>query len=164
MLAENDERAWEANWAINVRGTVAFCEAVLPHMAERKTGSIVNIASLAGLGASPGMPYPYTATKHALVGFTKQLALEFGPVGVRANVIAPGAINTDMLQQAYAAIAEAEGISIEAAAALENSGIPLRRPAEPDEIAAVAVSVAMPGSAYLTGVAVPVAGGMMPGL
>jgi NAD(P)-dependent dehydrogenase (short-subunit alcohol dehydrogenase family) len=164
VLAENDDRAWEANWAINVRGTVAFCEAVLPHMAERKAGSIVNIASLAGLGASPGMPYPYTATKHALVGFTKQLALEFGPVGVRANVVAPGAINTDMLQQAYAAIAEAEGISIEEAAALENSGIPLRRPAEPDEIASVVVSIAMPGSAYLTGVAVPVAGGMLPGL
>jgi 3-oxoacyl-[acyl-carrier protein] reductase len=133
-------------------------------MVERGSGSIVSIASTAGLGASPGMPYPYTATKHALVGFTKQLALEFGPSGVRANVVAPGAINTDMLQKAYAAIAEAEDVTVAEAAAMENSGIALRRPAEPDEIASVVVSVALPGSSYLTGAAIPVAGGMMPGL
>lgn len=164
VLRENDDRAWEMNWAVNVLGTAAFCQAVLPNMVERGSGSIVSIASTAGLGASPGMPYPYTATKHALVGFTKQLALEFGPSGVRANVVAPGAINTDMLQKAYAAIAEAEGITVDEAAAMENSGIALRRPAEPDEIASVVVSVALPGSSYLTGAAIPVAGGMIPGL
>ncbi len=163
-LTENDNGAWELNWAVNVRGTVAYCEAVLPHLVRRGAGSIVTIASTAGLGASPGMPYPYTATKHALVGLTKQLALELGPAGVRANVVAPGAINTDTLRQAYAAIAETEGVSIEEAAAAENAAIGLRRPAEPEEVAAVVVAVALPVSSYLTGAAVPVAGGLSPGL
>lgn len=164
IFLENEELAWDLNYAVNVKGTVAFCEAVLPHMAERGSGSIVNIASIAGIGANPGMPYPYTATKHAIVGLTKQLALEYGPKGVRANVVAPGAINTDMLQKAYAAIAEAEGITVEEAAELENRGIALRRPAEPQEVADVTVGVAMSGGAYLTGVVIPVAGGMLPGL
>jgi NAD(P)-dependent dehydrogenase (short-subunit alcohol dehydrogenase family) len=164
VFLENDERAWDFNYAVNVKGTVAFCEAVLPHMTAQASGSIVNIASIAGIGANPGMPYPYTATKHAIVGLTKQLALEYGPRGIRANVIAPGAINTSMLQQAYRAIADAEGITVDEAAELENRGIALRRPAEPEEIAEVVVGVAMSGGAYLTGIAIPVAGGMVPGL
>ena len=110
------------------------------------------------------MPYPYVATKHGLVGATKVMALEFAPKGIRANVVAPGAINTDMLQQAYAAIAEAEGISIEEAARKENAGIPLGRPAEPAEIAAAIAFLAGPDSSYITGIVLPVAGGMAPGI
>lgn len=164
VFLENDERVWDFSYAVNVKGTVAFCEAVLPHMERQGSGSIVNISSMAGIGANPGMPYPYTATKHAIVGITKQLALEYGPKGIRSNAIAPGAINTDMLQAAYAAIAETEQISVEEAAELENRGIALRRPAEPAEIADVVVGVAMKGGAYLTGIAIPVSGGMVPGL
>ena len=164
VFLENEERAWDFNYAVNVKGTVAFCEAVLPHMERQGSGSIVNISSMAGIGANPGMPYPYTATKHAIVGITKQLALEYGPKGIRSNVIAPGAINTDMLQVAYQAIADAEGITVAEAAEMENAGIALRRPAEPEEIADVVVGVAMSGGAYLTGIAIPVSGGMMPGL
>jgi len=149
---------------VNVKGMVVFCEAVLPYMERQGSGSIVNISSTAGIGANPGMPYPYTATKHAIVGVTKQLALEYGPKGIRSNVIAPGAINTDMLKAAYEAIAEAEGITVEEAAEAENRAIALRRPAEPEEIADIVVGVAMTGGAYLTGIVVPVAGGMVPGL
>jgi 3-oxoacyl-[acyl-carrier protein] reductase len=164
VLADNDDRHWDANWAVNVKGAVAFCEAVWPHMQGRGGGSIVNIASLAGLGANSGMPYPYTASKFALVGITKQMALQGGGDGIRVNVICPGAINTDMLQQAYAAIAEAEGVSLEEAAALENSTIPLGRPSEPSEIADAAAWLAGPRASYVTGVALPVAGGMSPGI
>ena len=110
------------------------------------------------------MPYPYVATKHALVGATKVLALEFAPKGIRANVVAPGAINTDMLQTAYAAIAEAEGISIEEAATKENASIPIGRPAEPTEIAEAIAFLASPASSYITGIVLPVAGGMAPGI
>ena len=164
VFLENEERAWDFNYAVNVKGMVAFCEAVLPYMESQGHGSIVNISSTAGIGANPGMPYPYTATKHAIVGITKQLALEYGPKGIRSNVIAPGAINTDMLQAAYEAIAEGEGITVAEAAEMENSAIALRRPAEPQEIADVVVGVAMSGGAYLTGIVIPVAGGMVPGL
>jgi NAD(P)-dependent dehydrogenase (short-subunit alcohol dehydrogenase family) len=164
ILAENEDKHWDANWNVNVKGAVAFCEAVWPHLAARGAGSIVNIASLAGIGANSGMPYPYTASKFALVGITKQMALQGGADSIRVNVVCPGAINTDMLQQAYEAIATAEGVSIEEAAALENSTIPLGRPAEPSEIADAVAWLASPGSAYVTGVALPVAGGMSPGI
>jgi 3-oxoacyl-[acyl-carrier protein] reductase len=163
-LLENTDRDWDANYGVNVKGTFAMCAGVIPSMESRGGGSIVNVASLAGIGASVGMPYPYIATKHALVGATKALALEFAAKGIRANVVAPGAIATDMLGEAYAAIAAANGISIDEAAALENSTIPAGRPAEPSEIADAILWLASPASGYVTGVTVPVAGGLSAGI
>ncbi len=164
VLDENEDKHWDANWSVNVKGAVAFCTAAWPEMQRRGGGSIVNIASLAGLGANSGMPYPYTASKFALVGVTKQMALEGGADSIRVNVICPGAINTDMLQTAYEAIATAEGISVAEAEALENSTIPLGRPSEPSEIADAVAWLAGPHASYVTGVALPVAGGMAPGI
>ena len=164
VLAQNEAKDWDANYAVNVKGTMELCRGVIPYMEKSGGGSIVNVASTAGIAASVGMPYPYVATKHGLVGATKVLALEVAAKGIRANVVAPGAINTDMLQQAYAAIAEAEGISIEDAAAKENAGIPLGRPAEPSEIAAAIAFLAGPDASYVTGIVLPVAGGMAPGI
>ena len=164
ILEENSDKDWDANYGVNVKGTMALCEGVIPHMEKAGGGSIVNVASTAGIAASVGMPYPYVATKHALVGSTKVLALEYASKGIRANVVAPGAINTDMLQAAYAAIAEAEGCSVEEAAANENASIPLGRPAEPSEIAAAITFLASPASSYVTGIVLPVSGGMAPGI
>ncbi len=156
VLDENQPRDWDGNYGVNVKGTMALCRGVIPYMEQAGGGAIVNVASTAGIAASVGMPYPYVATK--------VLALEFASKGIRANVVAPGAINTDMLQQAYAAIAEAEGISIKEAAAKENAGIPLGRPADPGEIADAIAYLASPGASYITGVVLPVAGGMAPGI
>ena len=164
VLNENQDKDWNANYGVNVKGTMELCRGVIPYMEKAGGGSIVNVASTAGIAASVGMPYPYVATKHGLVGATKVLALEFASKGIRANVVAPGAINTDMLQTAYAAIAEAEGITVEEAAAKENSSIPMGRPAEPGEIADAIVYLASPGASYITGVVLPVAGGMAPGI
>lgn len=164
VFAENDTRSWDLNYAVNVKGAMSMCQAVLPVMEERGGGAIVNVASLAGLGAIAGMPYPYTATKFALIGVTKQLALEVASKHVRVNVVAPGAIATDMLAEAYEAIAEAEGVTVEEAAELENATIPLGRPADPGEVAEAIAWLASPAAAYVTGVALPVAGGMAPGL
>lgn len=164
LLEENQERDWNGNYEVNVKGTMALCRGVIPYMEQVGGGAIVNVASTAGIGVSVGMPYPYVATKHALVGATKTLALEAASKGIRANVIAPGAINTDMLQTAYAAIAEAENVSVEEAAAKENASIPLGRPAEPSEIADAIVYLASPEASYITGIVLPVAGGMAPGI
>ena len=164
LLDENTDKDWDVNYGVNVKGTMALCRGVIPYMEKNGGGSIVNVASTAGIAASVGMPYPYVATKHALVGATKVLALEAASKGIRANVVAPGAINTDMLQAAYAAIAEAEGVSVEEAAAKENASIPLGRPAEPSEIADAIVYLAGPSASYVTGIVLPVAGGMAPGI
>ncbi len=164
LLNENTDKDWDANYGVNVKGTMALCRGVIPYMEKNGSGSIVNVASTAGIAASVGMPYPYVATKHALVGATKVLALEVAAKGIRANVVAPGAINTDMLQAAYAAIAEAENISVDEAAEKENASIPLGRPAEPAEIADAIVFLAGPTASYITGIVLPVAGGMAPGI
>lgn len=164
ILEENTDRDWDANYAVNVKGTMAMCAGVLAQMEKNGGGAIVNVASTAGIAASPGMPYAYVATKHALVGASKVMALEYASKGIRVNVIAPGAIATDMLLQAYEAIAGAEGISIEEAAKAENASIPMGRPAEPSEIASAAVFLASPAASYVTGITLPVAGGMAPGI
>ena len=164
VLSKNTDKDWDANYAVNVKGAMAMCKGAIPAMEKSGGGAIVNVASAAGIAASAGMPYPYVATKHALVGATKVLALEFAPKGIRANVVAPGAINTDMLQQAYAAIAEGAGISVEEAAKEENASIPLGRPAEPSEIADAIVYLASPAASYITGIALPIAGGMPLGI
>jgi 3-oxoacyl-[acyl-carrier protein] reductase len=164
ILNENADKDWDANYAVNVKGAIAMCKGAIGAMEKSGGGAIVNVASTAGIGASAGMPYPYVATKHALVGATKVLALEQAAKNIRANVVAPGAINTDMLQQAYAAIAEGAGISVEEAAKQENASIPLGRPAEPSEIAEAIVYLASPAASYITGVVLPVTGGMAPGI
>ena len=164
LIDENTDKDWDANYGVNVKGTMALCRGVISYMEKSGGGSIVNVASTAGIAASVGMPYPYVATKHALVGATKVLALEVAAKGTRANVVAPGAINTDMLHAAYAAIAEAENITVEEAAARENGSIPLGRPAEPAEIADAIVFLAGPAASYITGIVLPVSGGMAPGI
>jgi NAD(P)-dependent dehydrogenase (short-subunit alcohol dehydrogenase family) len=164
IFDDNSEKDWEANYNVNVMGTLAMCRAVAPYMEKAGGGSIVNVASTAGIAASAGMPYPYVATKHGLVGVTKVMALEVAEIGIRCNVVAPGAIHTDMLQAAYEAIASAGGISVEEAAAAENASIPMGRPAQPAEIAAAIAFLAGPDASYITGIVLPVAGGMAPGI
>ena len=77
VLSENEDKDWNANYGVNVKGTMELCRGVISYMEKAGGGSIVNVASTAGIAASVGMPYPYVATKHGLVGATKVLALEF---------------------------------------------------------------------------------------
>src|SRR5690625_7231269 len=79
----------------NVKGTYLVTNAVLPHMLEQTAGVIVNMASIAGLVGGGGGA-AYTASKHAMIGYTKQLSLDYAGQGIRANAIAPGAIQTSM--------------------------------------------------------------------
>ena len=158
----NTPRDWEISISVNLMGVVNSTGALLPLM--RTPGSIINIASLAGLGALEGMPACYTATKFAVVGLTKSLAKELAPQQIRVNAICPGSVKTQMHQTAMTLLSEAAGVSTEQAEELENGLIPMGRPARPEEIASVAMFLASDASAYMTGVALPVAGGMANGL
>ncbi len=91
---ELDPAQWDRIFAVNVKGVWQCCKAVLPAMRERKTGSIVNIASVVAVAGQPGYLH-YVATKGAVLSMTKGLAKECGPHGVRVNVIAPGFVITD---------------------------------------------------------------------
>ena len=155
---------FDACLAVNVGGIVNTCQAIIPHMRSQGGGAIINIASLAGLGAVDGMPASYTASKFAAVGLTKQIAAQFAAEGIRCNAICPGAVATRMQAEAHELLATEHDITVEAAAALELSAIPMGRTAQPREIAEAAVFLASEAARYVTGVALPVAGGMAPGL
>jgi NAD(P)-dependent dehydrogenase (short-subunit alcohol dehydrogenase family) len=137
---------------------------VLPLMENQGGGVIINISSLAGLGVIAGMPAPYVASKYAVIGLTKAIALEYGSKNIRAIAVCPGSVKTQMYDVAMAAIADAYQISLQEAQDLENRTIPIGRPAKPREVAEVVAFLASPESSYVTGVAVPVTGGMAPGI
>jgi NAD(P)-dependent dehydrogenase (short-subunit alcohol dehydrogenase family) len=143
---------------------VNCCRAVLPHMQDNRRGAIINIASLCGLGAIPEIPVSYTASKFAVIGFTKAIALEYAPFGIRVNAVCPGAINTDMRTQLFDRIAEEQGISPSEAQAAEDATIAMGRGGEAAEVARAVAFLASENATYITGTAIPVAGGMAPGL
>lgn len=161
---QTSDKDWDISLNVNLRGVVNMCKAAIPHLQNQGSGSIVNIASLSGLGAIAGIPACYTASKFAVVGLTKQLALELAPKNIRCNAVCPGSVRTQMMKIAMENLAEFEGITVEEAEGLEAGTIPLGRAADPDEIAEFVALLASDAGRYMTGVALPVAGGMASGL
>lgn len=155
---------WDLSYRVNLRGVASFSRAVLPVMQQAGGGVIINNASLAGLGGIDLLPACYTATKHAVIGLTKAIANEFGSQNIRCNAVCPGSIKTQMMDNVLRRISEEHGVSIAEAEALEIQSIALKRSADPAEVARVVVFLASDNGAYITGVALPVAGGMHPGL
>jgi 3-oxoacyl-[acyl-carrier protein] reductase len=164
IFTDNSVRDWDLAYEVNLKGTAMFCRTVLPIMEKKTSGVIVNIASLAGLGAIPGMPVPYTASKFAVVGMTKAIAIEFGACNIRAIAVCPGSVHTQMYEHAMESISKAYDISLEEASKLENSTIPMERPANAGEVASVVAHLVSDDASYVTGVALPIAGGMPTGL
>jgi NAD(P)-dependent dehydrogenase (short-subunit alcohol dehydrogenase family) len=150
---------WDLSWQVNVKGMVDFCKAVIPKMIERGGGSIVNNASMAGLGAAPGYG-AYCVTKFGVVGLTKLIAAEFGRQNIRCNATCPGNILTDMGEEEIKFISMEQGISEEEARHIFGEVAALGRAGQPEEVADVVLYLAGPRSGFLTGVALPVAGGM----
>ena len=157
------QQQWDLSLTVNVTGMFHFCQLVIPKMIERGGGAIVNTSSLAGLGAGELM-CGYNTSKFAVVGFTKSIAVEFGQFGIRCNAVCPGMVDTDMGADEYQFISAMEGISVEEARARAAEKIALRRQCPPDEVADVVAYLCSPAASYLTGVALPVTGGMAAGL
>ena len=155
---------WTLSLDVNLRGVANFCRAAIPKLRKSDAAAIVNVASLSGLKAIPLIPACYTASKFAVVGMTKQLALQLAQENIRVNAICPGSVRTDMMQMVMEDIAAVEGITVEEAEAHEASTIALGRAAEPSEIGQVAAYLAGPAGSYVTGEALTVSGGMFNGL
>jgi 3-oxoacyl-[acyl-carrier protein] reductase len=154
---------------VNLMGSFNCCQAAIPFLLDNsvennRCGAIVNIASLCGLGAIAEIPVAYTASKFAVVGLTKAMALEYAGKGVRINAVCPGAVNTSMREQLFLRVSEEQSISTEQAQSMEDETIALGRGAEPAEIAEAVAYLAGPAASYVTGIALPVAGGMANGL
>jgi 3-oxoacyl-[acyl-carrier protein] reductase len=157
------QQQWDLSLTVNITGMFHFCQLVIPKMIERGGGVIVNTSSLAGLGASELM-CGYNTSKFAVVGFTKSIAAEFGQFGIRCNAICPGMVDTDMGADEYKFISAMQGITIEEARQRAAQSIALRRQCSPDEVADVVAYFCSPAAGYLTGVALPITGGMAAGL
>lgn len=142
--------------AVNLRGVFLGLKYVLPHMLKEKSGSIVNMSSVAGLDGFANLS-PYVASKHAIVGLTKSAALEAGPYGVRVNSVHPSPIHTRMMR----AIEETlnPGRATEAQAQFEQM-IPMGHYGEPLDVANLMLFLASDESQFITGCQYRVDGGM----
>ena len=149
---------WERIFDVNVGGAVACIREVLPAMVEAGAGRIINIASIAGLKAFRKTA-AYTASKHALVGLSRALALEVGRKGVTVNAVCPGYSATDMAELAERNIMRSIGVTAEEARRLVLRDNPRGRLIEPDEVARVVGWLCSPGAQAINGQAIPVAGG-----
>jgi NAD(P)-dependent dehydrogenase (short-subunit alcohol dehydrogenase family) len=143
------ESAYDKTFEVNTKGYFFMAQKAGKLMAERKSGSIINIASVAGLRASP-MQAVYGMTKAAVVMMTKAYAKELGPFGVRCNAICPG-----LTQTHFASVL----IETKEIYELAIKDIPLNRHAQPDEIAGAALYLASDASSFTTGSIIVVDGG-----
>jgi NAD(P)-dependent dehydrogenase (short-subunit alcohol dehydrogenase family) len=157
---EMQPAVWERVITINLTGTFYGCKRALSEMLPRRNGRIINIASVAGLVGSGGGP-AYTASKHAVVGLTRQLAITYAEAGVTVNAICPGVVATGL---------RAHSTRILGAAAPPMGGIggddaavkaitPAGRRGTVEEIAGAALYLASPEAAYVTGHTLVIDGG-----
>ncbi|MDQ2959000.1 MAG: SDR family oxidoreductase [Actinomycetota bacterium] len=147
--ADLDDAAWDYCVAANLDTAFRTVRAALPSLIAAR-GNIVVLSSIAGLFAGPGV-VGYVTTKHALIGLTRSIARDYGHLGVRANAVCPGWVRTPMADEQMALLCERDGISVEQAYALVSKDTPLRRPAEPSEIASVVAFLASADASAMTG-------------
>ena len=159
-LWEIEPADWEATFAVNVTGTYLCCRAFLPAMIERRSGSVIIIGSMTGKRPLWGRT-PYAASKLALVGLARTLALEAGPYGVRVNVISPGPVEGERIEWMIKKQAEGRGISAEEVRRELASGAALKRLVPPGDVAATAVFLASPQASSITGEDVNVSAGLV---
>ncbi|WP_052889281.1 SDR family NAD(P)-dependent oxidoreductase [Thermogemmatispora carboxidivorans] len=152
--------AWEETFAVNVRGTFLCCRALLPLMIAQASGCILCIGSMTGKRPLFGRT-PYAASKLALVGLARTLAWEVGPYGIRVNVISPGPVEGERIEQVIRKQAEVKGISLEEARATFLRDAPLGRLVTAEEVAAAAVFLASEQAASITGEDLNVSAGIV---
>ncbi|WP_439814256.1 SDR family NAD(P)-dependent oxidoreductase [Zavarzinia sp. CC-PAN008] len=143
------DQTWD--WAVSILLTAhqRIVRTALPHLRKSDAARIVNIASTEGWGASPNDTI-YVAAKTGVIGLTRAMAVDLGPEGITVNCICPGPINTGMTAS----------IQDEHKTIFAKRRTALKRYGEPEEVAAITFSLCLPASSYITGVAIPVDGGL----
>jgi NAD(P)-dependent dehydrogenase (short-subunit alcohol dehydrogenase family) len=152
--------AWRATIEINLSGALYLVRAAMPHLEARGGGSIVLVSSVSGFVSSASSA-AYVASKAGLIGLAKSIAVDGGPRGVRANAVCPGWVRTPMGDESMDELAEARGVSRGDAYRLATELVPLRRPAEPDEVAECVLFLASDAASYVSGTTLVVDGGGM---
>lgn len=149
LMAESED-LYETTIATNLGGVYHGIQAVVPSMLRAGKGSIVNISSIAGLVASPGL-FAYTGSKFGVVGLTKTAAAELGARGIRVNCVHPGVIDTNMFRRGAP--------DVKAAVERHIATLPMPRLGRPEEIANAVLFLASDKASFCTGVSLPVDGG-----
>jgi 2-dehydro-3-deoxy-L-rhamnonate dehydrogenase (NAD+) len=144
---EQTDENWQRNIAVNLTGVFNCCRAVVPHMRSRGYGRIVNIASIAGKEGNPNMS-PYSATKGAVIAFTKSLGKELATDGICVNAVAPAVVQTEILDQLTPA-----------QVSYMTDRIPMKRTGKPEEIAAVVHFLSSPDCSFVTAQCYDASGG-----
>ena len=148
--SENYDAVWDRAFSILITAQQRLVRAALPHLRKSASPRIVNIASTEALGAT-SRDSPYAAAKSAVTGLTRALAVELGPEGITVNCICPGPILTGMTE----AIPDADKQTF------AKRRTALRRYGRPEEVAHMTLSLCLPAASFITGVTIPVDGGLM---
>jgi meso-butanediol dehydrogenase / (S,S)-butanediol dehydrogenase / diacetyl reductase len=156
---ELDEAEWDRVNDVNAKGVFLTTRAVVPHMMERRSGSIISISSMVGKEAIPFFVH-YSASKFAVIGLTQGLAKEMAAYDVNVNAVCPGVVRTPLWEPLLDQLSENKGISRDDAWQEFVEGIPLGRPQEPEDIGEVVAFLASDRARNMTGQGVNVTGGM----
>jgi 3-oxoacyl-[acyl-carrier protein] reductase len=148
-LGDVTDELWDRVMAVNLKGCFLVSRAFLAPMLAQGKGTFVNIASMAGLIAQAG-GLTYTASKHGVIGLTKQVSADYGPEGIRANAICPGAIETALSRSSLQTAPDVLKIV---------ESVPAGRQGQPEEIAELAVYLASDASGFVHGAAMVIDGG-----
>lgn len=151
------EKTWDAQMDVNLKSVYLCCHYVLPLMEKQGSGAIVNVASIAAMRYIGKPQVAYSATKAAVIQFTKATAVIYAPKGVRLNVVVPGLMNTPlvgMLADKYA------GGDLEGFKAKRNKAVPMGKMGESFDVAMTSAFLASQQSRYITGQKIVVDGGI----
>ena len=162
-IEDPDDTKWREILEVNLTGTYLCSKVVIPHMIKRKGGRIVSLSSVLGQFGVAGY-VAYCTAKHGLLGFTKSLALEVADRGVTVNAICPTWVDTAMARQGIEETAAVIGMTPDAFREQAIEAIPIKRMAEADEIASLAVFLCSKEAGAITGQALNVCGGTTAGI
>ncbi len=158
VVTEIRREDWDQTIAVNLTGAFLCAKAVLPHMARRGQGKIINIASVAGhIGYA--MRSPYCVSKWGMIGLSRTLALEWGAYNIQVNTISPGPVRGERMEEVIRRRAAQSGRSLEETRREYTSRLALERFVEPDHVAATAVFLASSESDSITGETIMVSSG-----
>ena len=157
-VGDIEDDAWRTTLDTNLTGPLMMSRAVLPAMLERGGGSIVLVSSTAGLAAAPSS-VAYDVSKAGVIALARAIAVDHGPMGIRANALLPGWVRTPMADRSMDALGVERDITRDEAYARATSQVPLRRPGVAEEMAACCLFLASDESRYVTGTTLVADGG-----